>query len=590
MSAPNTRPGRAAKGAERFHAEVCGLTCNSFTGPGWRTILGYASERERMRIYALLCVCFNPLVKTMRRSVRFRRSRFVRDDGTIVPLALDRVINVFTRFPELTKVAINLNGALAGDWANETRVPIVLQLCTLTRLTSLRLSGNRLTGLPVEIGLLTALRTLVLKNNNVMLLPAAIGYLTALRTLDLGNTNLQGLPDEIGDLTQLTSLHLHCNRIRALPESLGNLTALKRLELISNQIRRLPASIGRLTALRYLSLASEHLEELPDTIVLLTSIETLTIRRHRYGFMRRPQTVVVQNWLMGLLGAANERAAWRLAPVEVPEAAAADAARDADYAAANASASDSSEEDCDDSSDLADAIGEDEAEYHLRLRFRHYHQRMRRRRLRNEAVASGGSEAIFTQEIVDARQIRHRVGYEPSFGEEDIRRRRRRNRRTQPDVSARSTVRDAAAHPRDRGASGDWARHSSAEERRPSQIPRGHNADAAGSSSGAQQAQVRARAGREERRQREAAHALGDARLRMFLQAPPHDHEGAMFADSDAIYAHTVATREAAQSGGGRSERHAEGPDADEDPEHTSRASATTTTAPFFVPVHEFLT
>lgn len=310
----------------------------------WADILGYATEHEHMRIYALLCVDFAPLVNVLRRSVRFRRSRFIGDDGSIAPLAVDTFNHVFARFPTIKEVSVNLTAALAGAWANGSRVAFVTQICTLSRITSLRLGGNRLVGIPDAIGLLTGLRTLVLKNNNIMDIPRSIGCLTALQTLDLGNTNLFELPNEIGHLMQLTSLYLHCNRIRVLPEVLGNLTALTRLELISNPIPALPQSIGRLTELRYLSIASAHLNTLPESIIQLTKIETLTIRRHRYGCIGRSQTLAVQTWLRGLLGSPLERAAWRLAPVEVPRAV-------APRAAANASALDSSEEDGDESDD-----------------------------------------------------------------------------------------------------------------------------------------------------------------------------------------------------------------------------------------------
>ena len=414
----------------------------------WADILGYATEHEHMRIYALLCVDFAPLVNVLRRSVRFRRSRFIGDDGSIAPLAVDTFNHVFARFPTIKEVSVNLTAALAGAWANGSRVAFVTQICTLSRITSLRLGGNRLVGIPDAIGLLTGLRTLVLKNNNIMDIPRSIGCLTALQTLDLGNTNLFELPNEIGHLMQLTSLYLHCNRIRVLPEVLGNLTALTRLELISNPIPALPQSIGRLTELRYLSIASAHLNTLPESIIQLTKIETLTIRRHRYGCIGRSQTLAVQTWLRGLLGSPLERAAWRLAPVEVPRAV-------APRAAANASALDSSEEDGDGHRELnharwAEAAAADDvaplnhpghllrrAEFHRRMRCLHrfrneedaarfafaddplhapprYHDDIaeefhhRRRHASGGARASGGSAAAFEFEFNDPFDARRR--------------------------------------------------------------------------------------------------------------------------------------------------------------------------------------
>ena len=140
-------------------------------------------------------------------------------------------------------------------------------LAALTRLRVLHLSRNKLTALPVEIGLLTNLAELYLDNNLLTRLPVELGNLTKLLVLhlyhgDLLSANLrdchgaafafsskptppaprsndqllQALPAEIGRLTQLTTLEAARNALTALPAEIGQLAQLRRLGLQHNRL------------------------------------------------------------------------------------------------------------------------------------------------------------------------------------------------------------------------------------------------------------------------------------------------------------------------------------------------------------------
>ena len=85
-------------------------------------------------------------------------------------------------------------------------------------------------------------------------LPEWLGNLTALTSLDLSGNRLTELPEWLGNLTALTSLDLSGNGLTSLPEWLGNLTALTRLDLSGNQLTELPEWLGNLTALTSLDL------------------------------------------------------------------------------------------------------------------------------------------------------------------------------------------------------------------------------------------------------------------------------------------------------------------------------------------------
>ena len=62
------------------------------------------------------------------------------------------------------------------------------------RIVRLRLQGNQLTSLPVEIGRLTGLEVLWLYDNQLTSLPVEIGRLTGLTYLDLSDNPLTSPP------------------------------------------------------------------------------------------------------------------------------------------------------------------------------------------------------------------------------------------------------------------------------------------------------------------------------------------------------------------------------------------------------------
>ncbi len=102
-------------------------------------------------------------------------------------------------------------------------------LSALTRLTMLDLGDNQLSGTIPNLSALTSLTTLKLGDNQVSgTIPGWLGSLTSLTTLNLRDNRLTGpIPEELGDLTQLDILYLDDNQLSGpIPEELGNLSGL----------------------------------------------------------------------------------------------------------------------------------------------------------------------------------------------------------------------------------------------------------------------------------------------------------------------------------------------------------------------------
>jgi Leucine-rich repeat (LRR) protein len=90
------------------------------------------------------------------------------------------------------------------------------------------------------------LSSLCLTGNKLTELPGSIKHLRYLRTLQLGYNKLSKLPRWIEGLKNLESLILTKNQFTSLPESIGSLTNLKELGLSGNNIESIPNNFKKL--------------------------------------------------------------------------------------------------------------------------------------------------------------------------------------------------------------------------------------------------------------------------------------------------------------------------------------------------------
>jgi internalin A len=149
--------------------------------------------------------------------------------------------------------------------ANEELVKVI-EKAKASGVTTLDLSGNRLTQLPPELFQPKNLTVLWLNGNLLKTLPPEIGHLNKLTTLNLSKNRLTVLPTEIGQLTNLTVLSLGNNQLTALPKEICQLTNLEKLSLYNNRLTTLPPDICKLTKLKYLTLDDNPLTSPPMEI------------------------------------------------------------------------------------------------------------------------------------------------------------------------------------------------------------------------------------------------------------------------------------------------------------------------------------
>ncbi|KAL6488684.1 hypothetical protein MHYP_G00024250 [Metynnis hypsauchen] len=156
-------------------------------------------------------------------------------------------------------------------------------LFTLSNITQLVLSHNKLATVPPNIADLKNLEVLNMFNNQIEELPTQISSLQKLKHLNLGMNRLSTLPRGFGSLPALEVLDLTYNNLNesSLPGNFFYLTTLRALYLSDNDFEILPPDIGKLAKLQILSLRDNDVISLPKEIGDLAQLKELHIQGNR---------------------------------------------------------------------------------------------------------------------------------------------------------------------------------------------------------------------------------------------------------------------------------------------------------------------
>uniref|UniRef100_A0A8P4G6S2 Ras suppressor protein 1 n=1 Tax=Dicentrarchus labrax TaxID=13489 RepID=A0A8P4G6S2_DICLA len=150
-------------------------------------------------------------------------------------------------------------------------------LFTLSNITQLVLSHNKLTAVPANISELKNVEVLNMFNNQIEELPTQISSLQKLKHLNLGMNRLSSLPRGFGSLPALEVLDLTYNNLNqnSLPGNffyLSNVSCFSsffppvQLSLRDNDLISLPKEIGELAHLKELHIQGNRLTVLPPEL------------------------------------------------------------------------------------------------------------------------------------------------------------------------------------------------------------------------------------------------------------------------------------------------------------------------------------
>ena len=170
------------------------------------------------------------------------------------------------------RILLDQNGLTATPVAQVAQIDP-----SVSRITALRLSGLKLTGLPPQISSLTALKYLVASDNLLDSLPAAVWSLANLVELDLGGNRIQTLDPRVSQLQALLLLGLRGNSLLAVPASLFTLPHLETLLLAANSLDTLPEAVADMAFLKYLDVSQNVLRTVPFTMAAMDGLDTLDL-------------------------------------------------------------------------------------------------------------------------------------------------------------------------------------------------------------------------------------------------------------------------------------------------------------------------
>ncbi|MBS3912066.1 MAG: protein kinase [Hydrogenophaga sp.] len=183
------------------------------------------------------------------------------------------------------------SGALAGTRRLDLTCgltelpPEVLDLADT--LEVLNLSGNRLNGLPSDLGRLHRLKTIFCSDNDFTHLPEVLGDCPALDMVGFKANRIVDVP--AGALpAALRWLVLTDNAITQLPSALGERPALQKLMLAGNQLSRLPPSLAGAQRLELMRLAANQLTHVPGWLTGLPRLAWLALAGNPLGWNLPP--------------------------------------------------------------------------------------------------------------------------------------------------------------------------------------------------------------------------------------------------------------------------------------------------------------
>jgi Leucine-rich repeat (LRR) protein len=198
---------------------------------------------------------------------RPREIRVAGSGSDLISILMPNSFSSLSSLRELDLSNCNLSdGAIPND------------LCCLSSLSYLNLSGNKFTRIP-DIWQLSKLSTLDLSHCNLLdgAIPNDLCCLSSLAHLNLSGNKFMRIPD-FWQLSKLGTLDLsHCNLLDgAIPNDLSGISSLWRLNLSGNNFTRLPDSVAQLSRLEELHLKDcSWLQVLPK---LPLRLETLYIK------------------------------------------------------------------------------------------------------------------------------------------------------------------------------------------------------------------------------------------------------------------------------------------------------------------------
>lgn len=125
---------------------------------------------------------------------------------------------------------------------------------------------------------MTFVTRLTISHNRIHELPAGLANLINLEILNVSNNNLQELPVSISSMPKLRILNVSINRLNSLPRGFGAFPMLEVLDLSYNNLNEneLPGNFFMMETLRALYLGDNDFEFIPTNIGNLKNLQIVS--------------------------------------------------------------------------------------------------------------------------------------------------------------------------------------------------------------------------------------------------------------------------------------------------------------------------
>ncbi|EAL45976.1 leucine rich repeat / protein phosphatase 2C domain containing protein [Entamoeba histolytica HM-1:IMSS-B] len=159
---------------------------------------------------------------------------------------------------------------------SENEIVFSKQLKTFNSLTSLIVSNNKLTEIPIFFTELTNLKKLDVSRNQIALIPQILTVLKDLQDLNISNNRITEIPLFIDSFEKLRQFDCSYNDLDHLPKALVNMKIIN-FKLSGNKFDNVPTPIPQMSLLTHLDLSENQITSIPEICRQLSHLQSLDL-------------------------------------------------------------------------------------------------------------------------------------------------------------------------------------------------------------------------------------------------------------------------------------------------------------------------